>query len=187
MKTLKVLSISSEDYLVGEAVSPLKHEYRRGQVYAMSGAKKAHVLIASNLIILLGNHLHDSPCMVFGSDMKVRLEPANCFYYPDVSVSCDEADIKTKDVFILAPLLVIEILFPATEAFDRGEKFADYRTLPSLQEYVLVSQTDRVIDCFRRTETGEWREQCYERHGTLVLISVGLSCAVEEVYRKIAW
>lgn len=113
--------ISPEDYLKGEEVSPIKHEYRRGYVYAMVGAKKPHVVIASNLIILLGNHLEDSPCLVLTSDIKVRLEEANCYYYPDVAVTCDERDINSTDEFILYPSLIIEVLYPSTAAFDRGE------------------------------------------------------------------
>ncbi|MGH2415784.1 MAG: Uma2 family endonuclease, partial [Microcystaceae cyanobacterium] len=98
--------ISPENYLEGERVSPIKHEYRQGQVYAMVGAKKTHIVIAGNLVTLLNNHLNSSPCLVLNSDIKVRLAEANCYYYPDVAVTCDERDINSTDDFILYPVLV---------------------------------------------------------------------------------
>jgi Uma2 family endonuclease len=100
-----------------------KHEYRQWQVYAMSGAKKVHVIIASNLIILLGNHLLDSPDIVLGSDIKVKIEKASCFYYPDVLVTCDKSDLETNNVFISSPLLIVEVLLLTLADFDQGEKF----------------------------------------------------------------
>jgi Uma2 family endonuclease len=126
--------ISPEEYLEGERVSPIKHEYRRGHVYAMTGAKKPHIIIASNLVRRLGNHLDNTDCLVLSSDIKVRLEEANCYYYPDVAVTCDERDTSTTEDFILYPSLVVEVLSPSTAAFDRGDKFADYQTSPSLEE-----------------------------------------------------
>ena len=133
--------ISPETYLEGERVSPIKHEYRKGQVYAMVGAKKSHIVLASNLTMILGNHLENSPCLVLNSDIKVRLEEANCYYYPDIAVVCDEREINNTDDFILYPLLIIEVLSKSTEAFDRGQKFSDYQTCPSLKEYVLIHWT----------------------------------------------
>ena len=133
--------ISPETYLEGERVSPIKHEYRKGQVYAMVGAKKSHIVLVSNLTMILGNHLENSPCLVLNSDIKVRLEEANCYYYPDIAVVCDEREINNTDDFILYPLLIIEVLSKSTEAFDRGQKFSDYQTCPSLKEYVLIHWT----------------------------------------------
>jgi len=183
LSTVTTLHISIDDYLLGETVSPVKHEYRQGGVYAMTGAKKAHVVIASNVITLLNRPLQDSPCLVLGSDIKVRLEQANCFYYPDVSVSCHQWE--TEDSFISSPLLIIEILSPSTEAFDRGEKFSDYRTLSSLREYVLVHQNKVSIECFRYSSAGNWQLQCYGQGEQLEFVSVGLCCAIEAVYQKV--
>ncbi len=146
--------ISPEDYLAGKEVSPIKHEYRCGHVYAMVGAKKPHGIIACNLGRLIGNHLEDSPCIVLQSDTKVRLKEADCYYYPDVVVTCDERDLSTTDEFVHFPKLVIEVLSKSTAMFDRGDKFADYQTSPVLQEYVLVSQTEQKEDCFRQTNEG---------------------------------
>ena len=130
--------ISPEDYLEGERVSPIKHEYRRGQVYAMTGAKKPHIVISSNLIILLGTHLRNSPCLVLTSDIKVRLEEANCYYYPDIAVTCDEREINSTDDFIFHPSLIIEVLSPSTASFDRGDKFDSMKTTNEMLQFIIT-------------------------------------------------
>jgi Uma2 family endonuclease len=176
--------ISPEDYLAGEEVSPIKHEYRRGHVYAMVGARKPHVIIAGNLVTLLNNHLQDSPCIVLSADTKVRLEEADCYYYPDVVVTCDERDLSTTDEFVRFPKLVIEVLSKSTATFDRGDKFADYQTSPVLQEYILVSQTEQNISCFRKTD-GRWVEQSYGASDRVHFESINLTCAIAAIYRKV--
>jgi Uma2 family endonuclease len=177
--------ISPEDYLEGERVSPIKHEYRRGQVYAMVGAKKPHIVIAGNLITLLNNHLDDTPCIVLNSDIKVRLEEADCYYYPDVAVTCDERDTNSTEDFILYPILVIEVLSPSTAAFDRGEKFADYQTLPSLREYVLINQSQMRVECFSLEESGSWVSQTYEQGSEVDFASIDFRGDIASIYRKV--
>ena len=177
--------ISPEDYLAGERVSPIKHEYRQGHVYAMVGAKKSHVILASNLTTLLNVHLQDSPCLVMSSDMKVRLEAADCYYYPDVVVTCDDRDLSTTEDFIRFPVLVIEILSDSTAAFDRGDKFADYQTVSTLREYVLVNQSEMALECYRLTAEG-WVGQRYGAGDTVRFESVGLDCAIASAYQKVS-
>ncbi|MBD1921946.1 Uma2 family endonuclease [Microcoleus sp. FACHB-831] len=177
--------VSVEDYLEGERVSPIKHEYRRGQVYAMGGAKKPHVIIASNLVRRLGNHLNDSNCVVLSSDIKVRIEAADCFYYPDVTVTCDERERTSTEDFILYPSLVIEVLSNSTAAFDRGEKFADYQTLETLREYVLVSQSEMKVECFRLNEEGKWVSETYVSGDEVYLASVDFRCPISSIYQKV--
>jgi len=177
--------ISPEEYLEGERVSPIKHEYRRGQVYAMTGAKKPHIVISSNLIILLGTHLRNSPCLVLTSDIKVRLEEAECYYYPDIAVTCDEREINSTDDFIFHPSLIIEVLSPSTASFDRGDKFADYQTASSLQEYVLVTQSEIKIECFRLNAEGNWVSQIYRQGDELELTSINFRGPIEQVYQKV--
>lgn len=176
--------ISPEDYLEGERVSPIKHEYRRGQVYAMVGAKKPHIIIAGNLLTLFNNHLDDTPCLVLNSDIKVRLEEADCYYYPDVAVTCDERETNSTEDFILYPLLVIEVLSPSTAAFDRGEKFADYQTSPSLREYVLINQSQMCVECFP-LESGNWVSQTYEQGSEVDFASIDFRCDIASIYRKV--
>lgn len=177
--------ISPEIYLEGERVSPIKHEYRRGEVYAMVGTKKPHIVLASNLTTILGNHLRDSPCLVLTSDIKVRLEEANCYYYPDIAVICDEREINNTEDFILYPVLVIEVLSKSTEAFDRGEKFTDYQTCPTLTEYVLIHQNQMKIECYRRQESGIWTEEIYGEGNKVGFQSLNYCGEIEDIYRKV--
>lgn len=141
-----------EDYLKAQD-SPVKHEYRWGQVYTMAGASNAHVLIAVNLVAMLRNHVRGSGCRVYTSDTKVHIESIESYYYPDVTVSCDQRDRAFKN-FLGYHCLIVEILSDTTEAFDRGDKFEDYRNLASLQEYVLVSQARKRVECFRQNAEG---------------------------------
>lgn len=177
--------IAPQEYLDGEKVSPVKHEYRRGQVYAMVGAKKPHIVIAGNLITQFNNDLEDSPCIVLNSDIKVRLEEADCYYYPDVAVTCDERDTNSTEDFILYPVLVVEVLSPLTAAFDRGEKFADYQTSPSLQEYVLIHQSQISVECFRRSESGSWSAETYQQGDEVYFASLDFRCNIASIYRKV--
>lgn len=177
--------ISREDYLEGERISPIKHEYRRGQVYAMVGAKKPHIVINSNLILMLGNHLNNSPCLVLTSDIKVRLEEADCYYYPDVAVTCDERDTNSTEDFILYPILIIEVLSPSTAAFDRGGKFADYQTSLSLRKYVLINQSQMSVECFRLSESGSWVSQTYGVGEEVDFASIDFRCDIASIYRKV--
>ena len=177
--------ISREDYLEGERVSPIKHEYRRGQVYAMVGAKKPRIVIAGNLVTLFNNHLDKTPCLVLSSDIKIRLEEADCYYYPDVAVTCDERDTNSTEDFILYPILVIEVLSPSTAAFDRGGKFADYQTSPSLQEYVLINQSQMSVECFRLSVSGSWLSQTYGQGEEIDFASIDFRCDIASIYRKV--
>ena len=177
--------ISPEEYLEGERVSPIKHEYRRGHVYAMTGAKKPHIVISVNLASLLNNHLRESSCLVLSSDIKVRLEEANCYYYPDVAVTCDERDTNSTEDFILYPSLIIEVLSPSTASFDRGDKFVDYQTASSLQEYVLITQSEIKIEFFRLNAEGNWVSQTYRQGDTVEFVSANFSCPISEIYQKV--
>ncbi|MEG3925484.1 Uma2 family endonuclease [Microcoleus sp. D3_18a_C4] len=174
--------VSPEDYLAGEKVSPIKHEYRQGEIYAMAGAKKAHAIISLNAAILLRNHLRGSGCIPYVADVKVRIEAANCYYYPDVAVTCDERDRNTAEDFIRYPRLIVEVLSPTTAALDRGDKFADYRTSESLQEYVLINQERVSVECFRRNAEGLWVLYPYSQGQEVQFSSVNFSCAIETLY-----
>ena len=176
--------ISSEDYLEGERQSPIKHEYQRGRVYAMVGAKKPHVILATNLTRLLGNHLVDKPCVVMASDIKVRLEVADCYYYPDAVVTCDARDLAGTEDFIHYPKRVIEVLSPSTAKFDKGEKFTDYQTCPTLEEYVLVSQTARSLEV-RSLINGVWQTVTDQEDESVTLHSIGWSGPIAAIYDKV--
>ncbi|HEY9606140.1 MAG TPA: Uma2 family endonuclease [Allocoleopsis sp.] len=178
--------ISPEDYLEGEKISPIKHEYIRGEVYAMAGASKAHGIISLNLATRLKSHLRGSGCIPYMADMKVQIEAAHIYYYPDVTVTCDERDNSSSDEdFIRYPCLVVEVLSSKTAAFDRGDKFADYRTLDTLQEYVLINQERISVECFRRNSEGRWVLYPYSKEEEIHLASVDFYCPIEALYEDV--
>jgi len=152
--------LAPEEYLQMEGQSSIKHEYIDGQIYAIAGASDSHVTVAGNLFALLRNHLRGSGCRVYISDMKVQIGSLNRYYYPDVMVTRDERDRETP-VYKCFPRLIIEVLSDSTEAFDRGDKFADYQQVESLREYVLINTKRHRLECFRRNGEGLWVLQSY--------------------------
>ncbi|XGB41711.1 MAG: Uma2 family endonuclease [Nodosilinea sp. LVE1205-7] len=169
------------EYLALETESSVKHEYRNGVVWAMAGTSDRHNTIALNLALAIRAKLRGSHCSVYFAEVKARLEECNCFYYPDLFVTCDPRDQETTH-YKRFPKLIIEVLSDSTEAFDRGDKFRDYRTLPSLEEYVLVSTKTPQVEVFRRTESNLWLLQAYGSGDLLMLESIDLSVPMAEIY-----
>ncbi|BAB75436.1 Uma2 family endonuclease [Anabaena sp. FACHB-709] len=176
--------ISSEEYLKAEESSSIRPAYRQETIDAMVGASNTHVVISLNLASMLKNHLRGSGCQTYISATKVHIELLDIYYYPDVTVTCDQRD-KAFDNFLRYPGLIIEVLSPNTEAFDRGEKFAHYRQIKSLQEYVLVSQNRQSVECFRRNSEGQWVLYPYGQGEELHIASVDLRCAIANVYEDV--
>lgn len=179
------LLIAPKDYLANELTATVRHEYVQGEVYAMAGASDGHVTINVNLITLIKAHLRGSACKAYVNAMKVRIGEDEAFYYPDLLVCCDPADHQ-RNHFKQAPLLIIEILSTSTEAYDRGDKFAFYRQLASLQEYILVNTRSYRVEVFRRNAQHRWElfsffgaEACME------LASIGLTCSLLDVYEDV--
>lgn len=174
--------LTPDEYLHLEDLNDIKHEYIDGQVYAMAGASDAHVTIALNLATLLRSHVRGSGCRVYISDMKARIESLNRFYYPDVMVTCNPKDQETP-TYKRFPTLIVEVLSDSTEAFDRGDKFADYQEITSLREYVLISTKRQRVDCFRRNDQGFWVLQSYRPEQTSFrLDSIGFEGKIAELY-----
>jgi Uma2 family endonuclease len=178
---------SPDEYLQIEEQSPIKHEYIDGRLYAMVGVSQSHNLISINLLTTLYQHLQGSSCLVFMSDIKVRIEQRNRFFYPDIVVSCDARDRETP-LYLRYPDLIVEILSDSTEAFDRGDKFEDYQTIETLREYVLVSSKRPLLQCFRRSNSGLWELQSYtEEQGNFQLSSLDFSFTLEALYRNVTF
>ena len=172
----------AQAYLAWEAEQSTKHEYHDGEVFAMAGASDAHVTVAGNVYMALRNHLRGSPCSVFISDMKLRVEEDNAFFYPDVFVTCAESD-RGQSHSKSAPVLVVEVLSPATSAYDRGAKFAAYRKLPTLREYALIDPERLSLDLFRREgDSKRWVLHPIEAGGHVEWASVGLQVPLEALY-----
>jgi Uma2 family endonuclease len=144
-------TLTVDAYLAGEDGADQRHEYVAGQLYAMTGASARHALIAGNLFAALRPCVRGTSCQLFINDMKVhlRIDGQDLFYYPDLLLSCDPQDRETY--FRSRPCLLVEVLSESTERIDRREKFWAYRSLPSLQEYVLISQTERRVEIYRRS------------------------------------
>ncbi len=177
--------LTPEEYLQIEEDSIIKNEYINGEIYAMAGATDTHVTIAGNIFALLLSHLRGSGCRVYISDMKARIESKNCFYYPDVIVTCDEKD-RENSTYKKYPCLIIEVLSDSTEAFDRGDKFIDYQSLETLQEYVLINSKQARIECFRRTEENLWIWQSYtEENNNFELTSINFRGKIKDVYEEV--
>lgn len=171
---------SLDDFLAWENAQDTRHEFYGSQVFAMTGARRVHALVGGNVYAALRLHLKGTRCRAFYEGMKVQLAD-DAVFYPDVFVTCDEADLKTEMVF-RRPSLVVEVLSPSTQAFDRGLKFSAYRQLASLREYVLIDPDSRNVEVFRRNERDNFELIDQSRQPELVLDSVGLHLAMAEVF-----
>ena len=178
------VGLTVDEYLGWEMRQPDKNEYVSGEVFAMVGVTRRHATAAGNIFSLLAAHLADGPCRVYMSDMKLRVEAASAFYYPDVFVTCDPRDHQAED-FMSTAVLVVEVLSPSTAAYDRGEKFAAYRQLASLKEYVLIDPERKRIECFRRGEGRLWVLHEPGPEQALTLQSVDVRVASEDVFRRV--
>ncbi len=176
--------MTPEEYLEWEEKQPLKYEYMDGEVYAMTGGTIPHNTIALNLACMLKKNLKTKGGKVLIAGAKVQLSEQGPYHYPDVVVSCDERDKKAFK-FLQYPCLIIEVLSPSTEAFDRGKKFRNYRQLETLKEYVLVSADQQLIECFRINDKGVWELYSFSENEELRLESIDFNCPVELIYEDV--
>jgi Uma2 family endonuclease len=178
----KLQPISVEDYLAGELISRVKHEYVGGRVYAMAGARVNHNVIATNIIVAVGSALRGKPCRPFNSDMKIRIPrpPQERFFYPDASIVCESnpADDSYQD----KPVVVFEVISQGTRRADEGEKKEGYLSLPSLAVYALVEQETAAVLVYRRTEAGFVCEVHEGLAGSISLAEVGISLPLADIY-----
>lgn len=174
---------SYADYLTFERTAPTKHEYVAGMVVAMAGGTPEHARLASSLGRLLGNAIEGRPCAVFSSDLRVRIAETNRSTYPDLTVVCGRRETADDDGdAIVNPTILVEVLSDSTEADDRGEKFAHYRRLGSLQEYVLVAQKARRVEVYRR-EGERWVLTEHGPGAIVELPSIAAHIPVDDIYR----
>jgi Uma2 family endonuclease len=178
-----LLTLTVDEYLETERASPVRHEYLAGQVYAMAGASDAHNRIALNIASRLLARARGGPCRVFMSDMKLRIEAANAFYYPDVFVTCDPED--PENYFKTHPCLIIEVTSPTTAVIDRREKLLAYKKIASLREYVLISQEEMSVEFYRLDRGGHWWVETLGAEDALKLESVEMEIAVKEIYEDV--
>jgi Uma2 family endonuclease len=181
MSTQALLRLSPDEYLRVEAQSEIRHEFVRGQVFDMVGGTDTHNLISLNIASALRERLRGRPCRVFMADMKVRIAAAEVFYYPDVFVTCDSSD--RKPYFKEHPCLIVEVLSETTEGTDRREKFLAYESLESLKEYVLVQQSRRELEVFRRGSAhSPWTKSSHVDDQEVDFPSLGISLTLSQIY-----
>ena len=175
------MTFGTQEYLAWEAEQIDKHEYVAGEVFAMMGARRVHVIVMGNIFAGLREHLRGTPCQAFVTDMKLNVQAMDAFYYPDVMVTCDDAD-KVADLYIEHPKLIIEVLSDSTSAYDRGVKFAAYRKIESLEEYVLVDIDRKGVESFRRQPDGLWLLRDFTGGESCVFESVALTMPMARVF-----
>jgi Uma2 family endonuclease len=176
---------SFDEYVRLEEDANVKHEFLDGEVWAMAGGSPEHAAIAGNVIALLGAALRDRPCRVYTEALRVRVKETGLATYPDASVVCDRLELDPDDAkghTAIDPTFLLEVLSPSTEAYDRGEKLAHYKRIPTLREVMLVSHEGRHIELWQRTGAG-WACRRYTEGETVELRSLGCALPVEEVYR----
>jgi len=173
------------EYLVQEARSATKHEWLDGEVFAMSGGTPEHAALAAAVAGELRSALRDRPCRVFSSDLRIRVQATGLATYPDLSVVCGRLETHPEDAdAVVNPALLVEVLSDSTEAYDRGEKFRQYRTIPALREVLFVSQHAPRFELYRRGDSGTWELHEAGAGESLALASVGCPLAVDDVYRN---
>lgn len=172
---------SADEYLAWEDTQLERHEYIDGEVFAMSGAEDRHATVALNLAVALRTHLRGGPCRAYVSDIRLHVAASNAYFYPDLMVTCDAADAASR-LSKSAPVLVVEVLSPSTAAYDRGDKFAHYRNIPGLREYVLVDIDRRATDVYRRGADGLWVLHPFTGDDAVELASVALTLPAAELF-----
>lgn len=177
--------ISPRDYLCRERDAGRKHEYLSGAVYEMAGASRNHTRLTRNVHGILFRQLGTGPCENLDQDVKVWIEAHLAYFYPDASISCPPNYIDVANGVIDNPTVLFEVLSPSTASIDRGAKFAAYRTLPSLRDYVLIESEARQVEVFS-LEGDQWMVRTYTE-GTIVLPSISIEIEMEELYRHVTF
>jgi Uma2 family endonuclease len=178
--------LSPAEYLARERASPIKHEYYQGETFAMAGASREHNLITTNMCGELRSQLKGKPCEIYSADMRVKITGTGLYTYPDIAIVCGERQFEDEHVdTLLNPLVIVEVLSESTEAYDRGAKFAQFRQIKSLRDYVLIAQDQVLIDQFYLKE-GEWRLRGHTSlDDFLDLPNIGCRVALREIYDRI--
>lgn len=182
-----VLRMTSEEFLEWEKTQTEKHEYLDGLVYpihALVRARDAHVTIALNVASLLKAHLRGGPCRVYISDTNVQIDAANAHFYPDVFVTCDTGD-RADETCKRHPSLIVEVFSDSTAGYDRGEKFAVYRMIESLREYVVIDPHRFRVESFRRDETGHWVLYSFAAGETVQFQSVAFEAPLSALFEDV--
>jgi Uma2 family endonuclease len=178
---LKPHYITEQEYLDSEKLREIRHEYFDGEIFAMAGGSSNHQLLITRIIQKFANHLEDTPCKTFSSDMKVRIDEGNKFFYPDVVVACEKEN--NDPYFINSPRLIVEVLSKSTRKYDKTFKRICYQAIPSLEEYVLIEQDHVEIQVFRKSQN--WQSAYYFIDDEVTFTSIDLTLPVLDIYKRV--
>ncbi|MGO9923179.1 MAG: Uma2 family endonuclease [Isosphaeraceae bacterium] len=189
MPTVAKTYLTAEEYLARERLANFRSEFYRGEMFAMAGASWEHTLIKDNLARLAGNQLEGGPCRVLTSDLRVKISATGLYTYPDIVVVCDEPQFEDNQFdTLLNPRVVVEVLSDSTEKYDRGTKFAHYRQLPSVQEYVMVAQDRPLVERYVRQDDNTWLLSVFsDLAQTFAFGSIDVQVALADIYRRVAF
>lgn len=177
-------NFSIAEYLEIEQEASDKHEYYRGEMFAMAGAGPKHNIIFKNIFRELAYTLKGKPCQPYGSDQRIHIPENGLFTYPDISIMCGDIDTSKEDKdSIIHPVMIFEILSPSTRDYDRGSKFTFYRAIATLKEYILVDSDSISVEVFRLNENRFWQlEEYNQMNQSLQLQTLGFSIPISEIY-----
>jgi len=187
MTALEKRLYSEDEYLELERESDTRHEYFQGELFAMAGGSEAHALISHNVDVRLGVQILERSCRVYGSDMRVKVEATGLHTYPDLSALCGPSEFASASrTTLLNPSLIVEVLSKSTQGYDKSEKFKQYRKIPSLRDYLMISQHGVYVEHYSKQPDGYWRLESYEAlEDTFTLESIGCVLTLEVVYWKV--
>ncbi len=183
----EITVLSAQEYLEMEEHAEYKSEYYHGELFAMSGASHRHNLISGNIFGSLYHFLRDSDCFVYGSDMKIEVDKARHYTYPDLSIVCGDVRFAAnRDDTVTNPVVIVEILSESTRDYDRGSKFTAYRNISSLKDYLLVDQYSCHVEYFFKDEKGRWGLEEYRSEDDCFIIkSVNAEISMKQIYHRV--
>jgi Uma2 family endonuclease len=173
-----------DDYLSVEEMSAVRHEFLDGEIFAMAGGTPEHAALSAAVVVFLGARLEGRPCRPYSADLRIRIVATGLATYADASVICgDPIRDAASPSHVTNPCVIVEVLSPSTEAYDRGEKREHYQQIASLREYVLVAQDHREVEVHSRVTGGGWRHRVHGPGQVVELPSIGVRFSVDELYR----
>lgn len=189
MSAVPKTKLTEAEYLAKERKADFKSEFYRGETFAMSGASREHILIAGNCAREIGNQFKGRCCEVYSNDMRVKVSATGLYTYPDVVIVCGEPEFLDAEVdTLLNPTVLIEVLSPSTESYDRGAKAEQYRRIPSLREHVLIAQDRPHVDILIRQADGSWLlRETGDLDQVVTLPSVSVNLSMREIYDRITF
>ena len=178
-----------EEYFEMEEAAEYKSEYYHGEIFAMSGASFNHNITAGNTFASLHSSLSDSDCTVFTSDMKIQVDEDRHYTYPDISIACGDIEFaKNRNDTIINPIVIFEVLSESTMDYDRGAKFAAYKNISSLKDYILIDQYTCHVEYFYKNEDGKWSlDEFKNLNDTLKIRTLGIELSLKTVYNRVKW